>query len=510
MTDLRHELRFGAFLTPTAHNPPELIRLATLADEIGMDLVGIQDHPYQPSFLDTWTLLTDLAARTENITLFPDVANLPLRPPAVLARSAATLDILSGGRVELGLGAGAFWDGVVAMGGERRTPREAVDALEEAIHVIRDLWTPGSAGIHREGRYYSLLGARPGPFPVHPLGLWIGSYKKRMLELTARLGDGWLPSSQYASPAELVEMTAILDKAAIEAGRKPEEIQRIYNVVGSFGGRTGSGFLTGPPREWAEQLTELALELGVSGFVMAPSAYDAERDLRIFTEEVAPLVRAAVDQARGAAPAAPDEAAPDEVAPAQLEHERVDLWATDPLKENSRPRVTKQSAGAGRTGRPGGTGARLVLIHNNLRQEMQQIRDAVAQVAAGDQEAAAARSMINNLTMRQNHWTLGSFCAAYCRTLTTHHTIEDELMFPELQEKQDSLSPVLEQLEQEHEVIADVLIALDEALVALIKDDTKIGDVHRCVALLDRVLTSHLDYEEEELVEPLDRLNINV
>ena len=77
------------------------------------------------AYLETWSLLADLLARTERIRLFPDVANLPLRNPAVLAKQAASLDVLSGGRFELGLGAGAFWDGIAAMGGPARTPREA-------------------------------------------------------------------------------------------------------------------------------------------------------------------------------------------------------------------------------------------------------------------------------------------------------------------------------------------------------------------------------------------------
>ena len=112
--------------------------------------------------------------------MFPNVANLPLRPPAVLARSVASLDILSGGRVELGLGAGAFWDAIEAIGGPRRTPREAVDALEEAIGVIRALWTPGRTP-RIDGEHYRLHGAKPGPFPVHPVGIWLGAYKPRML-----------------------------------------------------------------------------------------------------------------------------------------------------------------------------------------------------------------------------------------------------------------------------------------------------------------------------------------
>ncbi|MGW3628174.1 LLM class flavin-dependent oxidoreductase [Streptomyces sp. NPDC000880] len=514
MTDYGHDLRFGAFLTPTAEGHDDLIRLATLADRIGMDLIGIQDHPYQPAFLDTWTLLSHLAARTERATLFPAVANLPLRPPAVLARSAATLDILSGGRAELGIGAGAFWDAIASLGGPRRTPGAAVDALDEAITVIRSMWSPGSA-TDFEGRYYSLEGARPGPFPVHPIGIWIGSYKKRMLELTGRLGDGWLPSSMYAPPSELTGMSRTIDDAAHAAGRDPAAIQRIYTVTGRFSRLASDGFLTGPPELWARQLTELALTQGMSGFVLAPSTADAERDLRTFAEEVAPLVRDAVSAARGGtSPAAPKDASVDSAAFAdndgqdrQQAPERIDLWSADPLSESSRPRAPKQQLTAGR---PGSTGTRLVLIHDNLRQEMRQIREAVAQVAAGQQDAATARSMINSLTLRQNYWTLGTFCTAYSRTLTTHHTIEDQFMFPELRKKQESLGPVVEQLEHEHEVIAETLARLDAALVTLVQDDSQMSAVQDLAQLLDRILSSHLGYEEEELVEPLDRLGINV
>jgi alkanesulfonate monooxygenase SsuD/methylene tetrahydromethanopterin reductase-like flavin-dependent oxidoreductase (luciferase family) len=141
--DLGHDLEFGAFLTPRADTPEAVVALAELCDGLGLELLGIQDHPYQPSFLETWTLLSALSSRTTGIKLVPDVANVVLRPPAVLARAAASLDILSGGRVELGVGAGAFPGPVAAMGGPSLSPGERVDALEEAIAVMRALWAPG-------------------------------------------------------------------------------------------------------------------------------------------------------------------------------------------------------------------------------------------------------------------------------------------------------------------------------------------------------------------------------
>lgn len=100
-------------------------------------MVGIQDHPYNSGFMDTLTLITFLTARATRIRFFPNVANLPLRQPAMLAKAIATLYILTGGRVELGLGAGAFWKGVVAYGGSQKLPKEALLSLEEAIKVIR-------------------------------------------------------------------------------------------------------------------------------------------------------------------------------------------------------------------------------------------------------------------------------------------------------------------------------------------------------------------------------------
>ena len=105
MTDYLHELQFGVFVPPIAEQADAVVQLAELAEVSGLDLVTFQDHPYQARFLDTWTLLSVIAAKTSTVRLAPNVANLPLRPPAVLARSVASLDILSSGRVELGLGA---------------------------------------------------------------------------------------------------------------------------------------------------------------------------------------------------------------------------------------------------------------------------------------------------------------------------------------------------------------------------------------------------------------------
>jgi alkanesulfonate monooxygenase SsuD/methylene tetrahydromethanopterin reductase-like flavin-dependent oxidoreductase (luciferase family) len=186
-------LLVGVFVVPDATDPAHTLAQIEAADAGGLDLVGIQDHPYQRRFLDTWTLLSYAAARTARIRLVPDVANLPLRPPAVLAKAAASLDLLTGGRVELGLGAGAFWEAIGAMGGPVRSGGESVDALVEAIGVIRAMWS-GERSVRREGRHYALDGVHPGPVPAHRIGIWLGAYGPRMLRVTGRLADGWLPS----------------------------------------------------------------------------------------------------------------------------------------------------------------------------------------------------------------------------------------------------------------------------------------------------------------------------
>src|SRR5579864_4000764 len=295
MPDYQHDLIFGAALAPSAREHDEVLAVAELADGLGLDLIGFQDHPYQPGFLDAWTLLSYVAGRTRRVRLFPNVANVPLRPPAVLARSAAALDILSGGRVELGLGAGYFIDPMVAMGAPRRTMPELVDALDEAITVIRALLTPGPP-VRFHGKYYSLDGARPGPATPHAIAIWLGAYKPRMLRLTGRTADGWIPSLGYASPEELGPMNQVIDAACADAGREPSEIRRGFNVSGSFGSAE-RGFLQGPTKLWAEQLTELALRDGISSFILGTGP-GGEGDLRRWATEVAPAVREAVAKAR--------------------------------------------------------------------------------------------------------------------------------------------------------------------------------------------------------------------
>lgn len=492
MPDHGHDLLFGASVPPSARDFEAVLAIAELADDLGLDIIGFQDHPYQAAFLDAWTLLSYVAGRTQRIRLFPNVANIPLRPPAVLARSAAALDILSGGRVELGLGAGYFIDPIVAMGGQRRTMGELVDALEEAIVVIRALWKPGPP-VDYAGKYYSLYGARPGPPSPHPIAIWLGAYKKRMLRLTGRAADGWIPSVGYASPDELGRMNQAIDAAAEEAGRAPAAIRRGYNVSGWFGSGD-SGFLKGTPRSWAEQLTELALRDGISAFNLGTSP-GAESDLRRWAEDVVPAVREAVAKARHSRPAG-------ETPSSEVGNDA----ATRAVREAQRlVGDDDESLTVGRAGQQA-----LLAIHQHLRQELVRLREVIEEVREGRSTAADAHSYLNAMTMRQNYWTLGAFCAAYCRVVSVHHAIEDQHLFADLKAADQSLGPILERLRHEHEGIAKVLGEVDAALVAMVEDEKGLDDTQAAVDHLSDSLLGHLRYEEDQLLEPIGRLAIRV
>jgi hemerythrin superfamily protein len=149
-------------------------------------------------------------------------------------------------------------------------------------------------------------------------------------------------------------------------------------------------------------------------------------------------------------------------------------------------------------------------IHQHLRNELTQIRDLVAQVLDGTLGPGAARSLVNEMTIRQNNWTVGAYCASYCRLVTMHHTIEDQAMFPRLRQADPRLTPVVDRLHAEHEVIAEVLEGVDRALLALVGTNPDGGGLTLAVDQLSDALLSHLAYEERELVEPLARLSILV
>jgi alkanesulfonate monooxygenase SsuD/methylene tetrahydromethanopterin reductase-like flavin-dependent oxidoreductase (luciferase family) len=287
MPDYGRAIKFGYFLIPDADAP--LLSVAREVEQLGLDYVAVQDHPYQRRFVDTWTLLSMIAATTSRIGLFPDVANLPLRSPAVMAKAAASIDLLSGGRFELGLGAGGFWDAIEAYGGPRRTPGAALAALAEGIEVIRRIWS-GDRNLRFEGQHYHLRGAHSGPVPAHPIGIWLGVNGPRALQLTGQVADGWVPSFRGDLKA-IADMTKRLDDAAADAARDPASIRRILNVSGAITDGASNGILRGPVNRWVEELTDLAITYGFDTFILWA---EGEGQLSRFAEQVMPAVQAQV------------------------------------------------------------------------------------------------------------------------------------------------------------------------------------------------------------------------
>jgi alkanesulfonate monooxygenase SsuD/methylene tetrahydromethanopterin reductase-like flavin-dependent oxidoreductase (luciferase family) len=282
-------VELGAFVVPDAADPDALFAQVRAVEDGGLELVGIQDHPYQRRFLDTFSLLAYLAGRTERVKLFPDVANLPLRHPAMLAKAAASIDVLSGGRFELGLGAGAFWDAIEAFGGPRRSGPDSVDALEEAIAILRACWS-GDRSITFEGSHYRVRGMKFGPPPAHPIGIWLGAYGPRMMGVVGRLADGWLPSLPRLPLDELPARVRMIEEAAERAGRDPGAIRKIANVNGTIADGPVRGWLDGPPEHWAEELGALARDHGFDGFVLWAEGDMVEQIGRL-AAEVAPVLR---------------------------------------------------------------------------------------------------------------------------------------------------------------------------------------------------------------------------
>jgi alkanesulfonate monooxygenase SsuD/methylene tetrahydromethanopterin reductase-like flavin-dependent oxidoreductase (luciferase family) len=291
----------GISIIPYADSLDRSRELVRAADEGGLAFVGVQDHPYQHRFFDTWSLIPTLLAETKQISFFTDVANLPLRPPAVMAKAAASLDVLSGGRFELGLGAGGIPDVISNFGGPRRTPGEAVEALDEAIDVIRLLWS-GERSVSFDGAYYQLHDARPGPRPAHPISIWVGAFKPRMLRLVGRKADGWLPSLGVLDRDELRAGNAQIDAAAGKAGRDPASIRRIVNVQGVIGdgpppsrsslpvGYLAGEPLAGPPGWWAETIAGFHDD-GFDTFIFWPVDPTPEQ-VELFAGDVVPQLRA--------------------------------------------------------------------------------------------------------------------------------------------------------------------------------------------------------------------------
>jgi alkanesulfonate monooxygenase SsuD/methylene tetrahydromethanopterin reductase-like flavin-dependent oxidoreductase (luciferase family) len=297
MTNYGHPITFGLSLYPSLELLAETRQLAHAADVAGLEYLAIQDHAYNPEFLDVWTLISYLAAETGRISFLPDVADLQLRPPTILAKAAASLSVLSGGRIVLGVGGGASAGGIAAMGGTRCSGNEMIAFTEEALQIMRKALAGEVVEFHSD--QHDIEGYEPGPVPASPVPLWLGSNGPRMLAVTGRSSDGWVsPLSTYVLPAAVPSRQQLIDDGARSAGRDPADVRRIYNVVGAIGpGRSGSG-LTGDVQSWVDALTDWSVDLGFDTFIFWPMT-EPLAQLNVFASEVVPRVRESVSERRG-------------------------------------------------------------------------------------------------------------------------------------------------------------------------------------------------------------------
>jgi alkanesulfonate monooxygenase SsuD/methylene tetrahydromethanopterin reductase-like flavin-dependent oxidoreductase (luciferase family) len=295
------EVVFGFGAHSAIDDGPELLRMATQADRDGLDIFSLSDHPYIGERLDAYASLGFILGRTQRLSGFANVSNLPTRPAPMLARTVTSLSALSGGRIVLGMGAGGLWDRISEMGVPRLSPGEAVNAFEEAIVLVKML-SGGGPPVTYRGRHYQVEQLEPAPVAAPPV--WTGSVGPRSLAATGRAADGWIPGHAADWLSERYRASRpIIDEAAAAVGRDPREIRTVFNLPGQItdqplaATRDSDGrWIGGSAGQWVEELTGAVLEHGASGFMLFSSAGGVQDvvSLGYWANEIAPAVREAI------------------------------------------------------------------------------------------------------------------------------------------------------------------------------------------------------------------------
>src|ERR1700733_2996781 len=292
---------FGLGLETGVSQVSEILGHARLADDAGLDVVSLSDHPYFAERIDAYAALAFVLGATSNITAAPIMTNLPSRPVPVLARTVTGLSAVSRGRFVLGIGAGGLEEEIVALGVPRLSPAARVRALEEAIMVVRAL-SGGGDPVTFEGEFYQVTGLTPADGPTPPI--WVGALGRKTLAVTGRHADGWIPGhlADWRS-TRVAESRPIVDEAAASAGRNPADVATIYNVSGRLtrdplpGTRDDEGrWIGGGVAQWVEELTFAVLEGGAAAFIYLrpPGEIIDDTTLNLWAREVVPAVREAI------------------------------------------------------------------------------------------------------------------------------------------------------------------------------------------------------------------------
>jgi probable F420-dependent oxidoreductase len=282
-------ISFGLDL-PATVSTDDPVHMARTAEALGYDFVSASDHPAgtDPSY-ETWTMLAFVAAGTSRIGIATRVLGVPYRPPAMVAKMAETLGRLSGGRLILGLGGGASDDEFRQLGLPVPTPREKVQGLEEAVKVIRGLWT--QRDFTYTGATYRTDRANIEPKPETGIPIWFGTFGPRALELTGRVADGWIPSLGFAPEDRLPLMRDAVLESAERAGRDPSTITTALNLAVELDTDPDDGLVAGPAEAVAERLAAFARKGFTTLNVKVPDGPGRDEQVERIAKEVLPLVR---------------------------------------------------------------------------------------------------------------------------------------------------------------------------------------------------------------------------
>jgi F420-dependent oxidoreductase-like protein len=316
MTTTDAGLRFGIHAGQQNTTFDEYLELWRVAEAVGLDWASVFDHflpiqsdPTGPCF-EGLTLLGAMAAHTTRLRCGIIVTGVTYRNPAILAKIATTIDHVSGGRMELGLGAAWYEDEHVQYGVPFPPIRERMDMLDEACRILKALWTRERATV--EGEHFRVREALAEPKPLQdPLPLWIGgSGEKRTLRIVAEHADGW--NTFFGDIAEYQHKLDVLDHHCADVGRDPAEIRKQV-VLRAILGESASeardrareraeaagvpveqmteGMIVGTPDQCAARLEDHR-RLGVGDFLLLARPPADRRTIELLAAEVAPALRA--------------------------------------------------------------------------------------------------------------------------------------------------------------------------------------------------------------------------
>lgn len=299
-----------------AADPAAVGALAQTAEQLGFDSIWISDHvvvperitsaypytvdgafPSSPSnaYLEPLSTLGFLAGVTRRVRLGIAVLILPYRHPLLTAKMIATLDNLSAGRVDLGIGVGWMREEFLALGQSEDVYQHRGSATDEQLRVFDAVWSADVAGY--DGRFYRFepVGVHPHPVQKPRPPVWIGGHTRAALRRVALHGDGWLPIGGRPPadlpPAEVEACIATIRRQAADAGRDPERIRVCFDTTIDFAATDGRPF-SGTPESIAAQLSAY-IEAGADSLVVSfgrqpPAVYEAS--LHRFAEEVRPRI----------------------------------------------------------------------------------------------------------------------------------------------------------------------------------------------------------------------------